>query len=625
MPPGVVVADAILVLRKWLSASKLSPGARLPSERVLAQQLDLKHNAVNRAMGRLIAEGLVTREGYRLFYAGKAARVVTPFACDLVLARRSILLKSYRKVAKELEITLRVHPYESMDGALANLQALNVPETEFVLMDPPHGSTAAAWAPAMERLLANGVPAISIRQQAGKIPCVQSDFPLALDRVMAHLRSIGHKEVALLTLPPRAPASLEIHETWKSLARVHGGRAMAKRVAFHNGDREDTLTLVKRLAVEWKHVTAIIVYSVHDAVATHLLEALAQLKRRVPEDVSIVWLGDLPWLATLTPSISAAAFDFNAMHEVAFRLGQRLARQKQTTGLLPPFPCLRMEPHLVLRRSIAPTASFVPPKKAAIETQSVVLKEGHADLSPAELRQSLREMLKRPYGFIITTEAGRFTDIDLKPYVNRSLHYRKGWMGDLPLPPLAEGRHLIHGVPFHILGGAARSNRGVVVFRSATNTTGSARGLPSRLTLPVGAQADAIYFLHGCGYTRHLARFASYAFYAEKKHLGTVPLVALGMPPHDCDAAQLERDAGKANIQDWWSDYPHVDFTGARQAPILSQEEDVVLQRHAYLYTLEWRNPFPELKVTHIEITADPSQSTTLGLLAVSIVKKRAG
>ncbi|CAM3123566.1 substrate-binding domain-containing protein [Rariglobus hedericola] len=623
MPPGNVVSDAILVLREWLDGSKFKPGARLPSERLLGRQLGLKHNAVNRAMGRLIAEGLVQREGYKLYYAGQATRVFTAFTCDLILGRRSIHLKSYRKLAKELEMDLRIHPYESVDTALGHMQALDVPSTECVLFDAPHGFSVSSWALGMERLLAHGVPAISIRQQAGKIPCVQADFTGALEMAFSHLRSLGHEDVALLTIAPRASVSIEIHDMWLSLARQKGGREMAKRMAFYDDDREDVRAFVKKLTGEWKSVTAVIVYSVYEAVAAHLVEELTRVKRRVPEDISVICLGDLPLLATVTPPISAVAFDFAAMHEIAFRLGQRLARRKHIAGLLPPFPCLRMDAHLLLRQSTAPTASFVPPKKHKVTEASTAISFGSPVVNPTELKQTFRELLKRPYGLVITTEASRFTAIDLTPYMNRSLHYRKGWLGDLPLPHLTEGRHLIHGVPFNVLGGPARTDRGAIVFHSATNETGSARGLPSRLKIPIGTHADAVYFLHGCGYTRYLANFATYTFYAGKKQLGSVPLIALGLPPHDSDAVQFQRDLQKANIQDWWPDFPHHDFTAARQAPIVAEQEDGVIQRYAYLYTLEWRNPFPKLKITHLEITSDPTQPTTLGLLAMSIVRKR--
>lgn len=621
------MSDAIHALRQWLQTSVFKPGARLPSERELARQFGLKHNAINRAMSRLISEGLVQREGYKLYYTAGTEASSASLTCDLLLSRRSILLKGYRKVAKELGIELRLHYYESVDEAVARLQALDTPKTESVLFDPPYKPPASVWSPPLSRLLARGIPAISIRQYAENIPCVLADYARAVAQVHAHLREQGHMEMALLTASPRASVSVEIYEAWQTLPWTKRDRASARRIAFYEDVREDVRTLAKKLAGEWKNVTALVVYTVHDPVVPHLLEELARLKRHVPRDLSLICLSDLPHLTTSTPAVSTAAFDASLMHEAVFRLAQRLVRQKQGPGLRPPYPCLRIHPYLILRESTIPTAAVALARKKNPAARAGVglPPAGAAAEKSADFKQALRAMLKRPYALTMTAEAARFSTVNLEPFVNRSLNYRKGWLGDLPLTHLNAGRHMIHGIPFQVLGGAARADRGAIVFRSTTNETGNAHGLPARLKIPIGSKAQAIYVLHGCGYTRFLAPFATYDFYAGTRHLGSVPLVALGEPPHDWDAAHFERGAKKANIQDWWADFPHVDFPGARQAPIVPGDDADERQRSAYLYTLEWKNPFPNLTVTHLEISTDIHQSTTLGVLAVTVLAKNAG
>ena len=625
MASGTVVSDAIIALREWLAASDFKPGARLPSERLLIKQLGIKHNRINRAMSLLIAEGVVLREGYKLYYGGEKKPGSVAFTCDLVLARRSIHLKSYRKVAKELGIDLRLYYYESVDEVLGHLRALDTLGTESVLFDPPHGPSSSLWAPALSQLLDHGIPAISIRQYADNIPCVLSDQVRAVQLVFSHLRDMGHEQMAFLTIAPRASAAMEIYRAWQTLPWGKNGRASAKRIAFYEDAREDVQNLARKLAGEWKTVTALVVYTVHDPVVPHLLEELVAQKIHVPKELSLICLADLPHLTTSNPPVSTAAFDAPLMHETAFRLAQRLARKKQGTGLLPPWPCLQIQPHLILRESTAPTASFVPRKRPVDVVPSAFLLPTAPGTNPADIRQMLRAVLRRPYALAMTADPSRISTVDLSPFVNRPLNYRKGWMGDLPLTHLGAGKHMIHGIPFQVLGGPARTDYGAIIFRSRTNETGNFHGLPSRLKIPVGAKAAAVYVLHGCGYTRFLSPFATYDFYAGTKHLGSVPLVALGQPPHDWDAAHFERDSQKANIQDWWADFPHVDFPNARQAPIVPSDEQDAVHRYAYLYTLEWENPFPNLKISHIEITVDSEQSTTLGVLAISVLAKNAG
>ncbi|HEY9250118.1 MAG TPA: substrate-binding domain-containing protein [Rariglobus sp.] len=622
MATGLVVLKAISALREWLVSAHFKPGARLPSERLLAGQLGIKHNAINRAMSRLISEGLVQREGYRLFYAGEKKTAAAVFSCDLVLARRSLYSRSYRKLAKELGIDLRLHYYESTGEAVSHLNALDVTGTESVLLDAPHVLYATSWGPALARLLAHGIPAISIRQHCAGIPCVLADYSRAVELVVSHLREGGHTEMALVTLSPRAPVAREIHEAWQTLRRQNGFRETAARIAFYDDAREDVRMIADQLTGAWKNVTALVVYADYEPVAPHLIEELARRKRYVPKDLSLICLGDLPHLTASNPPVSTAAFDVQLMQETVFRLAQRLARRKDDVGLLPPVPCVRIEPHLLLRSSTAPLGSPAPAKKPPVpEEHAPAFKTTEeAESSPSELTRVLKAMTRRPYSLTATADEARFTSIDLASFVNRPLNFRKGWLGDLPLAHMDAGKHVIHGVHFRTLGGHSRKECGAIIFRSMTNATGNSRALPASVRIPVEARARALYVLHGCGYTRFVSPFATYAFYAGEKLLGSVPLVALGKPPPECDAARFERESRKANIQDWWPDFPHIDFTNARRAPVVEGGADGAASRHAFLYTLEWINPFPKLKVSHLTITVDTNQSTTLGVLAISVL-----
>lgn len=613
MSYGTVVSDALVTLRRWLQTTNLKPGERVLSERQLMLQFGLTHNAVNRAMTKLIAEGVVKREGYKLYYAGDKAEEAASLSCDLVLARRSLFVRGYRKAAKALGIDLRLHYYESVGESVAHLRRLNASGTECVIFDTPYTLSAAPWAPAMRQLLAHDIPAISIGQYAEGLFCLLGDHARAVKLVFSHLREQGHSEMALFTLPPRAWSSIEIQEAWQALPWGATGRASGKRIAFYEDAREDVQLLAQRLATEWKNVTAMVVHSVYDPIVPHLLEELGRKRKQVPRDLSIIALGDLPHLATSVPPISAAVFDFQLMHETAFRFVQRLTREKQRTGLMSPAACMSLYPGLVIRESVR-----------SLRDVAIVEKRAGGEefgAQSVDSRQALRVMLKRPYQLTMTAAPERFSPVDLAPFVNRSINYRKGWFGDLPLVHFEPGKHRIHGVPFKVLGGAGRTDNGVIIFRSRTNERGNARELPSRVKIPVNAKAAAVYILHGCGYTRFLSPFAAYEFYSGAKKLGEVKMVALGRPQYDWNSPQFEKDVRKANIQDWWGDFPHVDFPNTRQAPVVPPDDDAKVNRYAYLYSLEWRNPAPGRTITHLEIKVDVGQSTTLGVVAITLLK----
>lgn len=622
MAYGVIVSDALLTLRRWLEASSFKQGERIPSERMLAQQLGLKHNAINRAMSRLLAEGLVQREGYKLSYGGGEKSSARPFTCDLILARRSFFTRSYTKLAKELAIGLRIHHYESGGDVLSHLHRLDAPGTECVLFDAPHVMTSSVWESALRRLIAHGIPAISIRQAGSDIPCVEADYTRAVELVFSHLVESGHREMGLITIPTRSPSAREIFGAWQSLRVQKGFRETAGRIAFYLDGREDDVRMIiGKLEGEWKSVTALVVYSEYEPIIPHLLEALARKGRHVPRDLAVICLGDLPHLTATSPPVSTAAIDTSFMLETVFRLAQRLARRKQDLRAMSPVPCAKIQPHLILRGSTRPIAPSLSGRKKPGTGWSVpeYPTDERADVPESDLAQRLKDMVRRPYQLTATAAESRFATVSLKPFVNRPLNFRKGWLGDLPLANFFAGKHKIHGIPFDVLGGHSRVDCGAIVFRSTANKTGNSRALPTRLRIPIGSVALSVYVLHGCGFTRFLSPFARYEFFAGRTRLGSVPLVSLGYPPPGCEVRDFEKESTKANIQDWWQDFPHIDFPNARRAPVM-EEDGGDANRHVYLYTLEWKNPFPGRRVSHMEITVDPGQPTTLGVLAISLL-----
>jgi hypothetical protein len=120
----------------------------------------------------------------------------------------------------------------------------------------------------------------------------------------------------------------------------------------------------------------------------------------------------------------------------------------------------------------------------------------------------------------------------------------------------------------------------------------------------------------------YLKEFASYRFHLESGKTQSIPMVCLGRPP--LNQKNFEpKDIQKANIQDWWSDYIHPHFKNALCVPLKPPQTEAKTNKitnNAFLYTLEWINPHPSQKLTHIEVHADPARSTSLGILAVTAV-----
>ena len=615
MATAQLATEATKHLTEWLEAANVKAGDRLPSERNLARTLGVSLYSLNRAMTLCIAEGRVERRGYKNFLSG-AVRAPTRTAFHLVVSRRSEYLSAYRRIARERQIDLTIHTWESTEEAAALLRQLDLAGVGGVICDPPSVPDQESWMPAARQLAKHGIPVVSNSLAGDELSSITGNVEHGIELGVKHLAGLGHRELALVSLEDSA-----VEACWRRCCADQSLPDSAGRIRHDfswliNKSEADALADV--LAGEWRAVTGLVVRICHSSALQRLLSELARKGRRVPAGLSIFAVGNAACLQTVQPRVTSASIDMPLWIEMTFDLLQREMRVRERMGVLPPPALLEVMPRIHLRGStVVRAGGSVPDTKPP--RREPVAPEGRRESS-----EGLEQMIRSPYSLAAKAslaERARFAPVDLRPFVNRPLRFRRGWLGDLPLLSLPPGKREIHGVPFEILGGSKRADMGAVVFRSAVNQTGNARTLPGTLRIPIGLRAEAVYILHGCGYVKPLEAFARYTFHGAKGALGTVPLVGLGRQKNDEHLAE-NAAAAKANIQDWWSDFPHVDFPHSRMVPLIDDEESQI-KRHVFLYTLEWINPFPGRVVTHLEVSADPAVPTTLGMLAVTVVKPR--
>ncbi|MES2658960.1 MAG: substrate-binding domain-containing protein [Verrucomicrobiota bacterium] len=616
MSIGKKVKDADGVLRAWLDASPVAVGGRLPSERAMARELDLQHYAVNRAVANLISEGRVERKGYKLFVR-RDKELANPgrSSCDLVISQDSGRLDIYEKIARDLDIDLRIHAWQVVDASTSQLSTLKAPEVESVIFATPLGEDVSVWQVEISRLVHAGIPVVCVDRRANGASSVVSDVSGGIGLIFERLFDLGHREMAFLTMPPWIPVSGEMKKEWEQLCKKFQLESSGERLVYSNGYRllkEDSIDLARRLANQWKEVTALVVLNINDLPIQQLLDALHHQGIEVPSRLTVASTGDFQRLHFSVPAVGAPAFDINLFHETAFYLIQRALRRKREFGVLPPPAEVCLLPNLVERDSFAvnPFASVDP----AVERPNLRAELANPPLLFANGDKNITTARYRAYDSTRNQPDSRFNMIDLADHVNRPLKFRRGWLGDLPLTQLEPGRQMFHGVPFQILGGNHRSDCGVVVLKSLSNKRGNGQPLRSSVHIDIQSKVAAIYILHGCGYGKYLKQFATYTFFAGKRRVAEVPMVALGRPQNGNDAVEI----AQANIQDWWPDFPPCDFPHARMAPLTDETHPGATGRHVSLYTLEWINPTPDKKITHIEITSDPDQSTTLGVLGIT-------
>lgn len=145
-----------------------------------------------------------------------------------------------------------------------------------------------------------------------RLPCVGSDNFKAGAMAAAHVCDLGHRRVATV-FPPlegndRAEKRFsgaqsilgEVPEAWRRTARYHIGQAREAA--------RDLLAVVNR-------PTAIL--AGNDVIARGVISAAADLDIRVPEDLTVVGIGDFTGSADLTPALTTVRIDAPRVGQVA--------------------------------------------------------------------------------------------------------------------------------------------------------------------------------------------------------------------------------------------------------------------------------------------------------------------
>ncbi len=191
--------------------------------------------------------------------------------------------------------------------------------------------------------------------------------------------------------------------------------------------------IMEKLDSDWKDVSSLIIYSEHDPIVPHLLDGLARKGLRVPQDLAMVCIGDVPHLAATTPPVTNISFDAPLMQEVILGLAQRLARRRQDLHSLSSAPRIRVQPHLIRRASTEAPGPLPAPANTSRRAGTSVPQSATVPAAATDFAQ----LLRRRYPMTSQANESRFELVDLVNFVNRPLNFRKGWLGDLPLTNLA--------------------------------------------------------------------------------------------------------------------------------------------------------------------------------------------
>ncbi len=133
-------------------------------------------------------------------------------------------------------------------------------------------------------------------------PRIIPDASRAIGELVDHLVQLGHRDIALIEGPPHLKTSVQRAEAFDAAVRRHGIDPDPGRRASGHFDREQGAAALEELLDRGKPFTAAV--CLNDQMAVGCLMAAKARGLRVPQDVSIAGIDDLPVTRYLDPPLT---------------------------------------------------------------------------------------------------------------------------------------------------------------------------------------------------------------------------------------------------------------------------------------------------------------------------------
>lgn len=172
------------------------------------------------------------------------------------------------------------------------------------------------------------------------------DYKKAAHLAAGHLLGLGHRHIGLI-IGTNTFTGLDFRDTFLSVCEKRGVEKTALPwCGVTDWDEQEGYEMAKKLLSRSPGLTALMCGN--DRMAIGAIRYLSNQNLRVPEDVSVMGMDDIPSARFTTPGLSTMRMDL-------FRLGEQSCRQLLDMLDLKSDGChILKEPHLVLRESTGP-------------------------------------------------------------------------------------------------------------------------------------------------------------------------------------------------------------------------------------------------------------------------------
>lgn len=583
--------EATRAVQNWISSRKLLPGMRLPSARLLAQEIGFSKEATGRACLVLISKGQLIRAGYKLIIANPAQAKAPIEGTIYLVSYADQVLRILERILSDRGVKFKSVKIASLDKGplLSSLRNVLAEKPDGIILWLPF------WIEDLEKILepekipivlcTNGVPLhISLN-------LCEVDLYRGTEKALRHLMDLGHRQIAF--------------------------------IGVDNDFHREIANCYRTICLQWDLKSAasnVWLIKINDPKLNS--DSLKEQLKNHPEVTAIYYVSDKGF--PIQTDWKSKRFAFVGW--TPLKTGSKV---KPTTLELPRdgqlmflWACTQMISLIQASESGRPPclpqrAGFIPNLIISSSNRALTSKQ-HADriapqkTIPSHSLSSHLESRREVYP-PLKEEGNYWRHIDLSKLANHSMTKKNGWLGEEPLLHFHHGLHSIHGVPFKVMDPTLHNGRSVITFRSPHSHSTQGRKLPTMVKFPIQRCIKALYFLHGCGWTQWQEPFAQYIMHFKNGKNATVPLIPRGVLRK---TAKKRSALFQPNLQDWWPHSEPVNYPHANYAVVFNPADPMEYERH--LYTLEWINPCPTEEVSFVEVRVDPLAGPALAVIAVT-------
>ncbi len=198
--------------------------------------------------------------------------------------------------------TILCNTDESEDKQEQYLQMLLRRRIDGILLVPASNNPAP-----IKLIKKQNVPVVLMDRQVPDVDVdvVRSDTEEGAYLITTHLLSLGHQEIAMLAGPQSVSTSVDRVNGYRRALRDAGLPKSAENIFLGEFTQETGYTMAELMLVkDSSRITALV--AANNFIAIGAMQLLSEKKVRVPEDVAIVTVDDLPPALTITPFFTVA-------------------------------------------------------------------------------------------------------------------------------------------------------------------------------------------------------------------------------------------------------------------------------------------------------------------------------